>query len=381
MDLSSLQREDVKIVEDDLARVLADTIADYEQRSGKVLQPAHIERLIINTYAYRETLLRQQVNEAYRQQHPRYATGLMLDLCGDDVNTPRLQAQAAQTTLRFAAPSLSGSEQVEIAAGTRVAAGQVVFATTADGVLHASRKQIDLPAVCTETGVRGNGWSAGQINAPEAPLHPTVAVTVRNTTVSSGGVDVESDDAYRERILLAPESFSVAGPVGAYAYWARQVSPLIVDVHVANQVDSNGQPVGGTVAVTLLTQDGAPSSALITQVQAALSQERRRPLCDTVVVRAPTAVNYSLNAVLTLYTGASETEVLAAARAAWDAYEHGRRGRLGVDIVPLTIQSVLKVAGVYNVSTPGLALTVVAPDRWARCTSVNITAAVERADG
>ena len=103
MDLSKLKREEVKIVDDDLAQTLAATIADYEQRAGKVLQPAHIERLLINTFAYREHLLRQQVNEAYRQQHPRFATGLMLDLCGDDVSTPRLQAQPALTTLRFTA--------------------------------------------------------------------------------------------------------------------------------------------------------------------------------------------------------------------------------------------------------------------------------------
>ena len=44
MDLSKLRREDVKAVDDDLAKVLAETIADYESRSGKVLQPAHIER-------------------------------------------------------------------------------------------------------------------------------------------------------------------------------------------------------------------------------------------------------------------------------------------------------------------------------------------------
>ena len=70
-----------------MAQTLAATIADYEQRAGKVLQPAHIERLLINTFAYREHLLRQQVNEAYRQQHPRFATGLMLDLRGGVVLT------------------------------------------------------------------------------------------------------------------------------------------------------------------------------------------------------------------------------------------------------------------------------------------------------
>ena len=42
MDLSKLKREEVKIVDDDLAQTLAATIADYEQRAGKVLQPAHI---------------------------------------------------------------------------------------------------------------------------------------------------------------------------------------------------------------------------------------------------------------------------------------------------------------------------------------------------
>ncbi|WP_308186076.1 DUF4376 domain-containing protein [Neisseria polysaccharea] len=97
--LDGLNRSDIKITDDSPETVLAATIADYESRTGKKLQPAHIERLLINTYAYRETLLRQQINEAYRQQHVRYATGLMLDLCGDDVNTPRLQASAARCSI------------------------------------------------------------------------------------------------------------------------------------------------------------------------------------------------------------------------------------------------------------------------------------------
>jgi len=84
--------------------------------------PAHIERLLINTYAYRETLARKAFNEAYRQQHPRFATGLMLDLCGDDVNTPRLEASAARCTIRFTLAT-SKAEPVLIAQGTQVAAG------------------------------------------------------------------------------------------------------------------------------------------------------------------------------------------------------------------------------------------------------------------
>ena len=380
MDLSKLKREEVKIVDDDLAQTLAATIADYEQRAGKVLQPAHIERLLINTFAYREHLLRQQVNEAYRQQHPRFATGLMLDLCGDDVSTPRLQAQPALTTLRFTAV-LSGLEQIAVPKGTRVNAGQTSFVTTEAALLTAAQSSAEVAAECTESGSAGNGWSVGQINSLAERLHPTIDVAVSNTTVSAGGVEIEGDEAYRERVLLAPESFSVAGPVGAYQYWARQASPAVVDVHVANDTDGGGQPIGGRVAVTVLAKDGLPNAELIGKIQAALSAEKRRPLCDTVVVKAPTAVDYTLDAELTLFTGTDARTAKAAAEQAWAVYEAARRSRLGLDIVPLDIQTALKVAGVYNVVLHNLPLTVVKPDQWARCTSTTIRIAAQTAEG
>lgn len=380
MDLSKLKREEVKIVDDDLAQTLAATIADYEQRAGKVLQPAHIERLLINTFAYREHLLRQQVNEAYRQQHPRFATGLMLDLCGDDVSTPRLQAQPALTTLRFTTV-LSGLEQIAVPKGTRVNVGQTGFVTTEAALLTAAQSSAEVAAECTETGTVGNGWSVGQINSLAERLHPTIDVAVSNTTVSAGGVEIEGDEAYRERVLLAPESFSVAGPVGAYQYWARQASPAVVDVHVANDTDGGGQPIGGRVAVTVLAKDGLPNAELIGKIQAALSAEKRRPLCDTVVVKAPTAVDYTLDAELTLFTGTDARTAKAAAEQAWAVYEAARRSRLGLDIVPLDIQTALKVAGVYNVVLHNLPLTVVKPDQWARCTSTTIRIAAQTAEG
>ena len=373
-------QNDIKIVEDDLATVLAETVADYERRAGKVLQPAHIERLIINAFAYRETLLRAQVNEAYRQQHPRFATGLMLDLCGDDVGTPRLSAQSALTTLRFSA-QISDGQQIPVPKGTLVAAGQVSFATTAAGMLTAQSPAVELPAECTRAGAAGNGWSAGQINTPAERLHPTIDVAAANTTASAGGAEAEDDEAYRERILLAFESFSVAGPVGAYQYWARQAGAAVADVHVANALDGAGNPIGGRVAVTVLAKDGLPSAELLAKVQAALSAEDRRPLCDTVSVAAPQPVDYTLDAELTLFTGANAAEVLAAARAAWADYEAKRRTKLGLDIVPLDIQMALKVAGVYNVVLHGLPLTEVKPDQWARCTAVNIRAAAHTAEG
>ncbi|MFC3873807.1 baseplate assembly protein [Neisseria musculi] len=380
MDLSTLKREDVKAVEDGLAQVLAETIADYEARSGKTLQPAHIERLIINTYAYREHLARKAFNEAYRQQHPRFATGLMLDLCGDDVNTPRLEASAARCTIRFTA-ALSGTQTVHIPIGTQVAAGEAVFATVEAATLSAAVRQADLQAVCTQSGAIGNGWSAGQISNLLTAFSDGLEVKAANLTVPAGGADVESDEAYRKRILLAPESFSVAGPVGAYEYFARRVNPAICDVYVDNKKTASGEPIGGQVQVTVLIKNGLPSEELMREVAHSLSHERVRPLCDTVTVAAPAAVDYALDAELVLFTGTNPAEAVAAAEAAWAAYEAGRREQLGRDIVPLDIQTALKVAGVYNVVLHRLPLTVVKPDQWARCTSVRIRAASQQTEG
>lgn len=377
--LNDLNRHDVKIVDDNAETVLAAMIADYQTRTGKTLQPAHIERLLINTFAYRETLTRQQINEAYRQQHVRFATGLMLDLCGDDVNTPRLEASAARCTIRFQAAEFAG--EVVIPVGALVAVGDVVFATMEQGLLSTARSSIDLQAVCTETGTRGNGWSVGQINTLQTALTGANKITAQNISVPNGGADVETDEAYRERVLLAPESFSVAGSVGAYEYWARAASPVISDVYVANVRDNQGHAIGGTVAITVLTKTGLPERELLSQVHKEVSGEKKRPLCDTVTVNAPEVVDYTLNAELVLYTGANALAVKTAAQSAWAAYELKRRAKLGGDIVPLDIMNVLKVNGVYNVILTSPALQVIQPNQWARCTAVNISIADNQQDG
>ena len=374
-DLSTYSREDIKIVDDDLSVILADTIADYESRTGKVLQPAHVERLLINTFAYRETLSKQQLNEAYRQQHVRFATGLMLDICGDDVNTPRLEAQPALTTIRFSVSNTNAQTQIPVPVGTRVAVGELIYATKESGILSANKKSIDLIAACTTNGTAGNGWRIGQISTLVDGLNTTLEVKVSNITVPSAGTNIETDDAYRTRIFLAMESFSVAGPIGAYEYFTRQVSSAICDVTVDNPLGTDGKPIGGRVEVTILTKDGVPSHELITEVQTALSAENKRPLCDVPIVQAPTVVNYSVTAALTLYVGSNAADVLAAARAAWEAYDAQTKLELGTDVVPLNIQKVLQVAGVYNVALTGLNVIEVAPNEWAKCTIFNLSIA------
>lgn len=375
------KRENLKIVDDDIGTVLSETIKDYESRAGKVLQPAHIERLLINTFAYREFLLRKQLNEAYRQQHIPYATGLMLDVAGADFGTNRLPAQPADTIIEFSVkPDGIGETTIQIGKGTEVLAGNVAFATTNSGQLSQNRPSMTLPAICTQTGTVGNGYAVGQINTLADRLHPTITVNVKNTTISQNGSDIESDDSYRERIMLAFERFSNAGSKGAYAYFARAVSQEIIDVFVSNATSPNGQPIGGTVAVHLLGKTMPVSDNLIREANKALNDEKVRPLCDTVTVNSAKVVNFTLNAELTTFTGTNHDEVLANAKSAFETYQKQAQSRLGQDIVPLNIAKVLQVAGVYDVRLISPNLTAIADDSVAICNSINIRV-VRQTDG
>ena len=94
---------------------------------------------------------------------------------------------------------------------------------------------------------------------------------------------LESDSDFRSRIQAHPEKYAVAGPRAAYRAHALDV----VGVADANPVT----PIAGTVRVYIKSyqNNGIATSRLIEEVQAYLSSETRRPLCDLVEVHAASA--------------------------------------------------------------------------------------------
>src|ERR1700733_10066359 len=112
--------------------ILADMISAFETSAGRTLQPAQVERLLIDLYAYRESLVRNAVQYADQQNLLAFASFPMIDYLGALLGVTRLQSQPATTTIQF---TLANSLSVEytIAAGTQVGSsdGQVVFATNA----------------------------------------------------------------------------------------------------------------------------------------------------------------------------------------------------------------------------------------------------------
>src|SRR5713101_2617356 len=110
--------------------ILADMIAEFEAAAGRTLQPAQVERLLINLYAHRESLVRNAIQYAGQQNLLAYAIFPMIDYLGQLLGVARLPAQGALATLEFTLGS-SLAISYTIPAGTQVGTtdGQYAFAT------------------------------------------------------------------------------------------------------------------------------------------------------------------------------------------------------------------------------------------------------------
>lgn len=360
--------------------VLADMIAGFEAAAGRTLQPAQVERLLINLYAYRESLVRNAIQYAAQQNLLAFAVFPMIDYLGQLVGVTRLTAQSATTTLEFtlANPLTVG---VTIAAGTLAGTndGQYSFATAAAAMIPAGALSVAVTAVAVQAGPGANGYLAGQVSALLSAS--AIIGSVSNTAVTAGGSAPETDDHLRARIQAAPNQFSVAGPAGAYRFFALGVDPAIIDAQILS-------PAPGLVSVYILTGPvmvqpqsapnlaGVAGAALLERVSAALSSDSVRPLTDTVNVLAIAEVDYQITATVTLFSDADPNATMAAANTAATQYAVALAGKIQRDIVPSQVIAALSVAGVYEVALTAPVFTQLAPGQWANCTAISLTQAV-----
>lgn len=183
---------------------------------------------------------------------------------------------------------------------------------------------------------------------------------------------LESDDDLRQRIALAPASFSVAGPQAAYVFYARAADARVAD---ATAISPAPREVLVTVLAAAGTGTGAAPPDLIAAVEAIVNSKPVRPLTDLVTVQSAAIVNFAVEAELTLFAGPDAALVTAAARAALDRYL-ARSRRLGRDITISAIIGALVVEGVQRVRLISPAVDVVCDaTQAAHCTEISITVA------
>lgn len=353
-------------IDRDPATVTAENIALYESLSGKTLQPAQPEMLLVNQIAYRESLLRIGIQEAAKQCLVDYAIYPMIDYLGALVGVERLSAQYAVTTLQFTlSEALAVDLLIPVSSLVATTDGLYSFATDTDLTIVAGSLTGTVMATAETAGSEANDYAIGTITELLSTL--SYIDSVSNVTVTSGGVNEETDDQLRARIKLAPESFSVAGARNAYIYWAKTGHQSIIDVEVT--VDTEGN-----ITLYPLLSTGNPSAEILTAVEAICSAEDVRPLSDTVTAQAPTRKTTEINVGLVIYDSTDAATVKASAETALAEYAAWLRAKLGRDVICERITAVAGVDGVYRPTVISPAADIINEVyEWCDCTAITVT--------
>lgn len=350
-------------------QIINEMVASYEDATGEILKPAQLERLMINVIAYREVVIRSQVNEAALSNLLAFSRAPVIDFLGQLVGVSRLLATSAGCTLKMTFEE--GHGELVIASGIRVQSedGLAIFITESDIILEEGVNEYEVAASATIAGKSGNGYAVGKIVNILDPQPYLLSAT--NLDVTSGGADEEDDDGLRERIRLAPSAFSNAGSEGSYKYFAKSANPGISDISIPNPT-----PVPGEVHIYVLMENGViPGPEVLEQVYNTCNADKVRPLTDTVLVYAPEIIEYEINVDLTLLTGSIASEIQDRVSDILEDFANERKQRIGLDIVRSKInQLVMSVPGMYDVDiiSPAASITV-NYNKVAVCTGVTVT--------
>jgi len=172
----------------------------------------------------------------------------------------------------------------------------------------------------------------------------------------------------------------VAGPVGAYRFFAISADPSIIDAQIISPAPGvvNAYVLTGPVRVQPAASPngaGIASASILAKVSAALNADSVRPLTDTVNALAVTEIDYQITATVTLYSDADPTATIVAATAAVQELALELAAKIRRDIVPSQIIAALSVAGVYGVTLTAPVLTTLNAGQWANCTAITLTTA------
>lgn len=379
---------DISFVDTDTERLYNHILMAYEKFMGRTAHPADPVRLFINWLT--DIIMQERViiNMTGKQNVPRFAEGDYLDSLAELFKgIKRLQATPARTTMRLhiSAPQLSS--QI-ISNGTRITADRdTVFATTESATILPGALFADVPAVCISTmpnpndprgapipiGARANGLLPGQISHIVDQYR--FYSKVENITTSSGGADIESDEAFRERMRNSMESFSTAGSEGTYIYWVKTASQKIVDVMPTS-------PKPGVIDIRILLEDGEyPNDEIIQLVHDTLRGRTATtnfigviPMDDYVKVAAPETRDFDIDLtyfIPTMREDRTET-VINNIEQAIERYIKWQTGRMGRDINPDKLIELLRTAGAKRAEINSPVFTVVNEGEVARFKNSNI---------
>ncbi|MCP4020940.1 MAG: baseplate J/gp47 family protein [Desulfobacteraceae bacterium] len=373
---------DVNFCETDTTEIQKNAYIVYRAITGRTLAPGNPERLFLETLIALIAQQRVVINYTGKQNLLGCANQDFLDHLGAITETSRLEAGFATTTIKYSIDTALDFA-VSILEKSRVAPsdGSLIFETEEYAEIPAGETSIEVSAICTEAGSLGNDYLPGQVNQM-VDVVPYISA-VENTTITSGGADIEDDESYRDRIHKSPSKFSVAGPGPAYEFWAKTAHQDISDVAVYREsplddveeskinaildileIDYSEMTLSdkkiqisnilssAKVNICPLLTDGAlPDPEIIDQVNETLSDKTVRPLTDQVEVTAPEVVSFDLD--MTYYVATSDIPVIENIKVQVDAavseYLLWQKSKIGRDINPDKLIQLVKNAGAKRV--------------------------------
>ncbi len=360
---------EVEFVDVNTERLVNKLIAGYEEITGRTLYPADPVRAFILWLADVIVQERVLINESAKQNLPRYAVGANLDSLSEIFhNTYRLAPTVASTTLRFYITTTLDKDYVITDELEVTVDGNINFATTGYLIFKAGENYAEVGAVCQTPGTAGNGFAPGQVSKLVSDEFLYFA-EVANTTETAGGSEEESDTALYNRMRESEESRTTAGPRGSYAYHAKSVSSQISDV-------SAESPTPGVADIRIMLYGGElPTQELIDRVQEYLSADDIRPMTDTVIVAAPTTVEFDINATyyISRDKAASTNEIKQAVELAVENYILWQTSKMGRDINPSYFNAMLMESGIKRVDITAPAFTEIAKGSVAVVKNCNMT--------
>lgn len=364
-DVSFIGDVTLKDIEDSLVR-------DYEEKyfetTGEKIILARADPVTLLLYACAVQFYQgyKYIDKAGKMDLLKYAYGPYLDHIASMKGITREQAKPARVMVRFTLSEVRPNT-IEIPQGTQVTDGSMYFETEQYAEIKPGSGYIDVECVCLVSGSEGNDLQPGEINTLVNPI-PYVA-SVSNIEETAGGVDIEDDDSMKERVYIAPSSYSVAGPEDAYRYWVKTFNSGISDVLVQSD-----NPVD--VIVEFIMSDGElPTTGLIQGLQLYLQNKQIRPLTDKVTVKAPDTVDYKLD--VRYYINTSDLKradtIKANVNAAVEQYIVWQRSKIGRDINPSQLIQMMVSAGAKRVEVKLPVFQVVGAANVAKLVSQTVT--------
>lgn len=247
---------------------------------------------------------------ALQMMFPQFAEGRFLDYHGESVRLPRHPAEKAKGKVTF-----TGDPGTVIQTGIIVMTvgtddnPPISFVVTEMGTIDETGK-VNVSIEALEAGSNGI-VPVGSIILLERSI-PGVSA-VKNEEATSGGLDEESDEHYRERILDRRKNKALSGARRDYEAWAKEV-PGVGDVVVIPEADGFGT---GTTKVLITSQTGGVASQeLIEAVQQHIAPDGRNggglaPIGALVLVGTVDTIHVDISlSSIELVEGYTEEEAL-----------------------------------------------------------------------